>query len=222
MTKSSHLLICCQCCQSLQRPPPSVGGPCGERAHDEEGQHDGGLPATRRQCQLFLDDHHQPSGQQAGHGLCPGWDTQSGKRLVMTCQWRASLTHLIYLSWTWAFVPPPNTCFFSDSCWLIDFCCFGRETDPGAPLDSTNHNAHLAYPYTFLKLHTKKKNINWNIQIYFRNCHLMSNNLLHTNKGFHMCNWCKREARIWGPSHESAETLYLLGSFFFCCSVMQK
>lgn len=37
------------------------------------------------------------------------------------------------------------------------FCCFGRETDPGAPLDSTNHNAHLAYPYTFLKLHTKKK-----------------------------------------------------------------
>lgn len=157
MTKSSHLLICCQCCQSLQRPPPSVGGPCGERAHDEEGQHDGGLPATRRQCQLFLDDHHQPSGQQAGHGLCPGWDTQSGKRLVMTCQWRASLTHLIYLSWTWAFVPPPNTCFFSDSCWLIDFCCFGRETDPGAPLDSTNHNAHLAYPYTFLKLHTKKK-----------------------------------------------------------------
>lgn len=67
-----QILSFCQCCLPSQPPlPPLVGGASGERAHDEEGQYDGELPATWRQGQLFQDDHHQPSGQQTGHGFCP-------------------------------------------------------------------------------------------------------------------------------------------------------
>lgn len=60
-----------------------VGGPGGERAHDEEGKHDDWLSDPLWQAQLFQDGSHQSSGQQGGPGLCPGWDPQPGKGLVM-------------------------------------------------------------------------------------------------------------------------------------------
>ena len=47
------------------------GGAKDQGAHDEDGQHDGGLPVPWNQCQLLQDDHHQPLGQHQGHGLCP-------------------------------------------------------------------------------------------------------------------------------------------------------
>lgn len=74
--------------------PAPLGGASGEAADDEDGQHDGGLPAPRRQGQLLQDGRHQSSGQQAGPGLCPGWDTQSRKRLVITGRFPLALVNL--------------------------------------------------------------------------------------------------------------------------------
>lgn len=52
--------------------PCSVGGAGGEGAHDEDRKYDDWLPGARRQAQLLQNGGHQPPGQQAGPGLCPG------------------------------------------------------------------------------------------------------------------------------------------------------
>ena len=54
------------------------GGAKDQGAHDEAGQHDGGLPVPRRERKLLQDDHHQPPGLRRRHGLCPGWNPSAG------------------------------------------------------------------------------------------------------------------------------------------------
>ncbi|XP_074714110.1 cysteine sulfinic acid decarboxylase isoform X2 [Strix uralensis] len=60
------------------------GGSRHQGEDDEEGVHDGGLPAPRRQGQLLPADRHQPRRHQGRLGFLPGRDREAGTGSVRT------------------------------------------------------------------------------------------------------------------------------------------